>query len=232
MNVAVVIAAYNEESHIAKTIASIPRAITGVNGVDVVVINDGSKDQTAQEAKKAGAIVLSHSLNRGQGAALETGFEFVRRKGYDAVVTFDADGQHKGSEIEKMLDPILKGETEVALGSRFLTSKRESNVSFSRKAILKAGVLFTKVISRLHITDTHNGFRAFSAQALQQIRLRQDRMEHASEILELIARHNISYKEIPVVITYTDYSRKKGQRNSNALRIAWRMLLYKLERGR
>lgn len=229
MRLAVVIAAYNEASSIVQTLKSIPRHIGGISKLDIIVVNDGSSDATEELALKSGAFVLSHPINRGQGAALQTGLEYVRDNGYDIVVTFDADGQHSGREIHKIIQPILDGRTKVVLGSRFIGKTGISqNIPLSRRLVLKGGILFTRIFSRINVTDTHNGFRAISVDVLDKLRLNHDRMEHASELLDLISRYNISFSEVPVTITYTEYSKAKGQSNGNALRIAVRMLLYKL----
>jgi glycosyltransferase involved in cell wall biosynthesis len=228
MKVVVVIAAFNEGSTIAQTITSIPSTLEGVKKVDVVVVNDGSQDSTQEEAEKAGAIVLNHSINRGQGAALETGFEYSRHHEYDITVTFDADGQHNGEEINAIIQPILNKEADVVLGSRFIGKK--SYVPLGRRVVLKGGVWFTRFFSRIYVTDTHNGFRAFSLKALRKIHLRQDRMAHASEILESVSSNKIQFKEVPVTITYSDYSKAKGQRNGNAVNIVLKMVAHKLTR--
>jgi glycosyltransferase involved in cell wall biosynthesis len=224
--VAVIVAAYNEEKVIAETLSVVPKQLPGLADLDVVLVDDGSRDATLENARACGVITLHHSINRGQGAALETGFEYARRHHYDAVVTYDADGQHNPDEIKDLLKPVLSGEYDVALGSRFIGETQ--GMSSSRKLIIRGGILFTRLISRIRVSDTHNGFRALSSAALQQVRLREDRMEHASEILDIIARKNLRFTEVPVTITYTDYSMQKGQRNSNALKIALNMLMYKL----
>lgn len=227
MRLAIVIAAYNEGKSIGKVVSGIPKSFEGIKAVDCIVVDDGSKDKTAQAAKEVGAIVVCHPINRGQGAALKTGFDYALSEDYDIVVTFDADGQHKGEEIAHIIAPVIKKEVDAVLGSRFL-EKKAIRMPKSREAILKMGVLFTRLLSNIKVTDTHNGFRAFSKEALQKIEMKQDRMEHASEILDQLAKHKLSYKEVPVTIEYNDYAKVKGQRNSNAIKIAVKMLLYKL----
>jgi glycosyltransferase involved in cell wall biosynthesis len=191
----------------------------------VVVIDDGSSDETATVARKAGAIVLRHTLNRGQGAALQTGIDYALQRGAEVIVTFDSDGQHQVEDVEALLAPVLEGRCDVALGSRFLSG--ESRVPLMRKFTLKLGILFTRLVSGIRVTDTHNGLRAFSREAATKIQIRQDRMAHASEILDEIAQLRLRYLEVPTRILYTDYARSKGQRSSAAFRIVWDFLIGK-----
>jgi polyprenyl-phospho-N-acetylgalactosaminyl synthase len=225
--IAVVIAAYNEGEVLARVVAGVPRQLPGIGTIDVVVVDDGSADVTSDAAASAGAIVLRHIINRGQGAALKTGLDYAAAHGYTVAVTFDADGQHDPSEIASLVDRLLSDNLDVVLGSRFLSKKAES-LPPVRRLILKCGVLFTVFISRIKVTDTHNGFRAFRVSSLKRLKLVQDRMEHASEILDQISRQHLAYAEVPVTIIYSDYSIQKGQRSGNAVRIALKMIAHKL----
>ncbi len=227
MTLAVVIPAYNEAVGIGTVLQSLPKKVYHYRVLPIVV-DDGSKDNTSQVARDHNARVIRHIINRGQGAALKTGIEYAVANGADVIVTFDADGQHHPEEIPRMIKPILDGEVEAVLGSRFL-SQHPENLPPVRKAILKAGVLFTRLISRIRVTDTHNGFRAFHVSAIKRMNLVQDKMEHASEILDQISIHRIPYKEVPVTITYSNYSMVKGQSNLNSVKIAAKMLFYKLK---
>lgn len=221
MKITVVIPAYNEGQIIAKVISDVKGKVS-----EVVVIDDGSKDNTFETAKNAGAIVARHFLNRGQGAALQTGIQLALNRGADIIVTFDADGQHLSEEISQLVQPLLLGEVDVVLGSRFL--KTDNKIPQSRIVLLKLATLFTKLYTGLKITDSHNGLRAFSAVAAEKIQIRQDGMAHASEIIEEIKRHDFKYKEVGVTIKYTYYSINKGQKLSNSFRIVWDLLLGRL----
>lgn len=216
MAVAIIIPAYNEEKMIAEVIKDVRTTYS-----HVFVIDDGSTDRTAEVAAAAGAKVLRHVINRGQGAALQTGLRAALLDGADIIVTFDADGQMSVADISTLTAPIEAGLKDVVLGSRFLSSVNlpANTMPFLRKITLKAGLVFTKLTTGLKLTDTHNGLRAFSREAVAKLNLRCDRMAHASEILEEIARHNLRYQEVPVTIKYTDYSIKKGQKLSGAFRI-------------
>jgi polyprenyl-phospho-N-acetylgalactosaminyl synthase len=206
MKVYIVIPAFNEASSIGSVIRSL-RA----HYASVVVVDDASDDETASRASEAGALVLHHLINRGQGAALKTGISFAVRCGAEAIVTFDADGQHSVDDVEHLLDPIRSGSVDVALGSRFLSGSSAINMPASRRFMLRFAILFTRFSSGLWLTDTHNGLRALSRRAAQAIQIRQDRMAHASEILDEIGRHRLRYVEVPVQINYTPYSMSKGQ---------------------
>jgi glycosyltransferase involved in cell wall biosynthesis len=227
-SILVVIAAYNEGEVIKSVVTQIPRSLPALGTVDVIVIDDGSSDESGSFAVEAGALVIRHPINRGQGAALKTGFDYAIKHGYDIVVTLDADGQHKVDEIELLVSKLLNENLDIVLGSRFLGSA--PNITKSRYIILKIGVLFTRLLSRVNVTDTHNGFRAIMVSALRRMRIQQDRMEHASEIIDQIHQQQLVYGEVPVTIEYTDYSRLKGQNNGAALKIAGKMLADKLMR--
>lgn len=215
-----VIPAFNEAECVGEVVRQARRRFDYV-----IVVDDGSTDDTGKVAGEAGAMVLCHMLNRGQGAALQTGIEYALRQEADVIVTFDSDGQHLFEDVQALLDPVVRGQCDIALGSRFL--RGDCRVPLMRKLTLKLGVFFTRIVSGIRVTDTHNGLRAFSRHAAQQIRIRQDRMAHASEILDEIARLKLRYVEIPTRVLYTDYSRRKGQKSSAALRIVWDFLIGK-----
>ncbi len=223
--IAYVIPAFNEGRVIGDVVATLRReAPAGL----VIVVDDASNDGTREAAGAAGAIVLRHTINRGQGAALQTGFDAAIRLGADVVITFDADGQHRADNVRRLLDALETSGADVALGSRF--RGEESEMPAGRKTLLKFGLLFTRVVSRIRVSDTHNGLRAFRASALAKIRISEDRMAHASELLDLIAAGGLKYVEVPCSIRYTDYSMQKGQRWTGAPRIVFDFLLGKLFR--
>jgi polyprenyl-phospho-N-acetylgalactosaminyl synthase len=219
----VVIAAYNEAGVIGRVIADVRR-----RGFPVVLVDDGSADATPEIAERAGAVVVRHPVNLGQGAALQTGIEFGLRNGAEFVVTFDADGQHRAAEIETLIDALAESRSDFALGSRFLGAT--VNLPLSRRLLLKAATWFTRVTSGLRVTDAHNGFRAMTQRGASRIRLRQNRMAHASEFLEQIARSGLPYVEAPVTIEYSEYSLAKGQKLSDALSILLDLSVQRLQR--
>lgn len=216
--VLVVVPAYNEELIIEDIVLSIIS-----EGYSLVIVDDGSNDFTFAKAQKFSCYVLRHCINLGQGAAIQTGFQFgLQHTDCDVFVTFDADGQHRVEDIEKMIKPILDNQVDVVLGSRFLGVDPE-NIPNSRRFFLKMAALLTRIIARIKVTDTHNGFRAFSRLALSQIELVHNDMSHASEILSIIHDKKLKYVEVPVKIIYSDYSLAKGQTLLNGINILWDM---------
>jgi len=214
----VVIPAYNEQASIAQVVEEVRAAYPSV-----VVVDDGSSDDTFGEAKRVARYTLRHPVNRGQGAALQTGITFALKRGARYIVTFDADGQHRVEDIAALLEPIQKGECEIALGSRFLG--QTIDMPPARRRVLKLAVLFTRIVNRVNLTDAHNGLRAFSRHAASQIDITLDRMAHASELIDLVRDSGLAYREVPVQIRYTDYSLAKGQDSRGAFRIVWQYLL-------
>lgn len=219
MNIWIVIAAYNEERKILEVVSNLKK-----NGYkNIVVVDDGSKDKTFEQASLSKARVLRHIINRGQGAALKTGIDYALENKADIIVTFDADGQHQVEAILKLVQPVINHYADVALGSRFLTNN--SNTPFFRKLFLKGGALIFRLFYGAKVTDSHNGLRALSQKAAQQIQITSDGMEHASEIIEEIGRKKVTYCEVPVTIKYSDYSLQHGQGNLAAFRILFKMLV-------
>lgn len=218
MKVYIVIAAYNEEKKISEVVEGLKKE----RYQNIVVVDDGSRDKTYEVAEKAGAEVLRHLVNRGQGAGLQTGIDYALKKGADAIVTFDADGQHDPRDVKRVLKPVINKEADVVFGSRFLG---KSNVPFFKKLTLKGAIFFTWIFSGVWLTDAHCGFRALSRDAAKKIRITYDKMEHASEIVDEVMTKKIKYKEVPVNVRYTEYSIRKGQSVFNSIKIATRLLM-------
>jgi glycosyltransferase involved in cell wall biosynthesis len=200
----VIIPAYNEGSVIARCVSEVKRA-----GYTVVVVDDGSRDATPDQARAAGATVITHPFNLGQGAALQTGIEYALAQAAMCIVTFDGDGQHRVSEIARLTDALEREGADFALGNRFLG--QAPDLPPLRRLLLQAATLFTRATTGMKITDTHNGLRAMTRKGAAMIRLRQNRMAHASEFLGQIAASGLRYVEQPVTIEYTAYSLAKGQ---------------------
>lgn len=219
----VVIAAYNEATVIAGVIAGVKQA-----GYPVVVVDDGSRDGTGDAAETAGAIVVRHPINLGQGAALQTGIEFALLSGAAVIVTFDGDGQHRVADIAALDAALTQHDADFALGSRFLGDTL--NQPLSRRITLKLATLFTRFTVGMNITDTHNGLRAMTRRGAQRIRLRQNKMAHASEILHQVAESGLKFVEVPVTIEYSAYSLAKGQKLSDALTILLDLFARRLHR--
>jgi len=219
-----ILAAYNEEKQIEKTVNNLKNA--GYS--NIVIVDDGSEDMTYELAKKQGVHVLRHVVNRGQGAALRSGTDYALSKKAKYIIHFDADGQHRVEDIPAMISPILKGEAQICLGSRFLDKNKKTRMPLHRTFYVKGGLIFTRIMTGLKITDTHNGFRAMTAKAAKEIEITQDEMEHASEILELIARKKIKYKEVPVVINYNEETIKNSKNSfKSGVKIILKTIWYK-----
>lgn len=204
-----VIPAWNEEKGVGKVVDGLRKA----GYKNIVVVNDGSKDKTAEIAEKAGATVLSHIINRGQGAGLRTGTEYALKHGADVIVHFDSDGQHRVKDLPAMLKPVVDGKVDATLGSRFL---KKTNLPTKKKIGLKIAIFVNYVLYGIKLSDAHNGFRVLSKKAANEIKIASDGMEHASEIVEELHRNKLKYKEVPVVILYPP-----GQQGHNHSPIAW-----------
>lgn len=222
---AVVIPVHNEEPVVASVVTAVRRAYT-----HVICVDDASTDGSAAEIRRTGAYQLNHPVNLGQGAALQTGFEFARRiPEVRWVVTFDADGQHQLADVARMVEVAEETGVDVVLGSRFLSAEPIA-MPRVRRAVLRAAVAFSNAVSGLRLTDTHNGLRVLSRRVVDELQISMPDMAHASEIIDIIAANNYTYCEVPVTIAYTDYSRSKGQPVINAVNIAFDTLLRKMSR--
>jgi glycosyltransferase involved in cell wall biosynthesis len=220
----VVIAAYNEAGAIMRVVGDIKR----VGYQTVVVVDDGSTDATGALAGKAGGLVVRHPINLGQGAGLQTGIEFALSEGADVIVTFDADGQHCASDITVLIDALARRGADFALGSRSLGASK--NQPLRRRLLLKVATCFTRLTTGLSVTDTHNGLRAMTRRGASSIKLCQNRMAHASEILHQIAASRLNYVEVPVTIEYSAYSLAKGQTLGDAFMILTDLFAGRLQR--
>ena len=221
----ILIPAFNEEKKIHSVIAS----VRDHGYSNILVVNDGSSDKTGEFSREAGAEVLETLINRGQGAALSAGLEYLKETcDPDIIVTFDADGQHQAEDIKNIIAPLWDNSADIALGSRFL--RPGGKIPLTRKIILKAGVLFTNLISGVNLSDTHNGLRALGRKAISSIHINQRGMAHASEIIDEIRRNKLKYKEVPVTIVYSDYSRAKGQKSSGFLKLGLKFIINKISK--
>lgn len=209
----VVVPIFNEAEVIGPVIKNLTEHFT-----HVVCIDDGSSDESAELARQAGARILQHPINLGQGAALQTGFDYVlSQPNATHAITFDADGQHLVSDALEMLDLAKRKRISVIFGSRFLDKK--SKPGLKKQIVLKLAVIFTRAFTGLRLTDAHNGLRVLSRETLEKVRLEQNGMSHATEIVHQIAQSRLAWKEYPVEILYTEYSKRKGQSLLNSINI-------------
>ncbi|AKT52392.1 glycosyltransferase family 2 protein [Arsenicicoccus sp. oral taxon 190] len=217
-NVWLVVPLYNEAAVIGDVVEHARRTFP-----NIVCVDDGSKDASARRALEAGARLVQHPVNMGQGAALQTGFEFaLSDPRMDYVVTFDADGQHQIEDVLAMLDRIRRDDLDVIFGSRFLDER--TRPSLLKRLILKLAVAYTNLSTGTRLTDAHNGLRVLARPVLERLDIRQNRMAHASEIVAQIGAMSLGgrpvrYGEEPVHILYTDYSMAKGQSMWNSVNI-------------
>lgn len=185
---------------------------------NIVCVDDGSSDDGALAAAQAGAVVVRHPVNLGQGAALQTGIEYaVSVPSMRWIVTFDADGQHQVEDVVAMLDLATAQGLDVVFGSRFLDER--TTPSAAKKVVLKLAVAYTNVSTKTRLTDAHNGLRVISRGVAERIDITQNRMAHASELVAQIGAMDVRYGESPVHILYTDYSTAKGQSLWNSVNI-------------
>ncbi len=218
----VVIPLYNEAVVVGDVVRDLRKALEAGgppdSGWGVVCVDDGSSDGSAAVAAAAGAVVLRHAVNLGQGAALQTGLTYALRDP-DArwFVTYDADGQHQPADALAMLDVLRAGEADIVFGSRFLGQSTRPGPA--RRLLLRLAVAYTNLSTHVRLSDAHNGLRAMNRTAAQTLDIRQDRMAHASEIVAQVGQARLRWAEHGVHVLYTDYSRRKGQPGLNAVNI-------------
>jgi glycosyltransferase involved in cell wall biosynthesis len=204
---------YNEASVVGTVITGLRKVFPYV-----VCVDDGSTDGSQEVARAAGAVVVQHPVNLGQGASLQTGIEYaLNDPELDCIVTFDADGQHRVVDAQAMAERIKSGEAEIVLGSRFLDKR--TKLSPAKRLVLRTAAVQSRMATGLALTDAHNGLRALSPKVARGIHLTQNRMAHASELVHQIAEMKPKWVEQPVEIIYTDYSKAKGQSLLNSVNI-------------
>ena len=218
----IVIPAFNESAVIYKVLKSLPKKIKGISSLEVIVVDDGSRDKTAHQVSKAKVKVISHSINRGVGAATKTGIDFAKKSNADIVITFDADGQHDPIDIKKLVSPIISQKADLVVGSRF---KKRQKIPLDRFILNWFANFITFALFGVFSTDSQSGLKAFSKKTIDLIEFKSDRMDFSSEILAEAKRNNLPIVEVPIKAIYTDYSRKKGQKNLNAIPIFVRLLV-------
>jgi glycosyltransferase involved in cell wall biosynthesis len=220
----VIVTAFNE----AKVIREVILRLLALR-VHVVVVDDASEDGTSEQLRGLPISLVRHTVNLGQGAALQTGFDFALSRGARYLVTFDADGQHDEGAIPRLIHVLTHDGKDVALGSRFL-GRKASGMGRGRRLLLKAAVLYTRWTTGLRVSDAHNGLRAFRAEVAPALRITQNRMAHASELLQRIKEGRLSFAEVPTVVRYTEYSKAKGQSGLGAVDILYDLLIGRLLR--
>ena len=220
--VCAIVPAYNEATVIADVIQTSKKAFAKIKGfdIDIVVVNDGSRDETSSEAKKGGAIVVDHILNSGAGGATLTGLAYARKHKYDIAATMDADGQHAPEDVVKGIKKIDKSPSGLLIGSRLIDSEGMSKT----KVLGNKGLsLITKVLFGVNVTDSQSGLRIYSRAAIEKLDWKTTGYEFCSEMIWRAKQLGIEIEEFPIQAIYTDYSRSKGQNNWNAINIVKRL---------
>ena len=205
MKICVLIPAYNESERIGELILQI-LALKGITGI--IVVDDGSIDSTADEARKAGAVVLKHEKNKGKGAALRTGFSYVKSGDFEAVITLDGDGQHDWNEIPNFIEVYKKGGADVIVGSRMTKCE---NMPFVRYLTNRFTSFVTSLLGTCKVTDSQSGFRLISSDVLKRIELSTSKFEIESEVIIKAARKGFKIKEIPISTVYLADSTKRSK---------------------
>ena len=214
-----VVPLFNEGSVIGDVVRDARRTFP-----NIVCVDDGSSDDGADQAARAGAVVVRHPVNLGQGAALQTGFEYaLGDPSMRWVVTYDADGQHQVADVVDMVETARTEGLDVVFGSRFLDERTKPGAA--KRVVLALAVWYTNVTTKTRLTDAHNGLRVISRDVVDRIEITQNRMAHASELVAQIGALDVRYAERPVHILYTDYSRSKGQSLWNAVNILVELIL-------
>ena len=209
----VVIPVFNEaqvlQSVVESTLAVFP---------NVVCVDDGSRDGSVEAVLRTRAHLVRHPVNLGQGAALQTGLSYARAQpGAEYFVTFDADGQHRLEDAQKMVDVARSPDVDLVLGTRF--GEHAATVPFAKRLILRTAVLLSPAGRKLKLTDAHNGLRVLTRPVVENMQITMNGMAHASEIVSYLGRSSWRVREVPVSIRYTDYSRSKGQSVLNGVNI-------------
>ena len=223
----IIVPVYNEDPLVLQ------RTVGGLLGksYSVLVVDDGSTPPVQLNFKTERLKVIRHCLNLGQGAALQTGITYALLHQKSWCVSFDADGQHSPTEIPSLLQPIWDGDANITFGSRFVRPADRKAIPVSRRMILLLGRIFNGLMTGIWMTDAHNGFRAFDQQAMHYLQLKENRMAYATELLWQLRKAKLNWKEVPVHITYSPYSLKKGQSSWQAVRIASDVVLRLIFRG-
>jgi len=217
MKIICVVPAYNEESEIFKVVSELKKQVD-----EVVVIDDGSIDATKKIATVAGAVVLIHLINRGQGAALKTGTEYALEKKADIIIHFDGDGQFVATDIINFIKAIDEKKYDIVFGSRFIAANTKNEIPrFKKYIIIPLARLANKLFLGIRLTDPQSGFRAMNKKAAELIDWQQDDMAHCSEILFLTNKHKLNFCEVPIKVIYKNF----GQRLSGGFKILKDLLI-------
>ena len=210
-NVYILIPVYNEGSKVEEVINTLKPHFK-----NIVVVNDGSEDNTLSVLESLDVKLINHSVNLGQGAAISSGFDFIKKiENAEAVITFDADGQHSPQDAISFANEIIRCKEEIIFGTRFLENKK--NIPFTKRMALSIIIFLTNKISKVNLSDVHNGLKAIKVSCLNKLNIDIDGFAFESQIIHIVGSGDISYKEMSTNIIYTQYSKNKGQKLLNGL---------------
>lgn len=219
----VVIPAFNEEESIGQVLSTLCD-----KEYSVVVVDDGSTDDTWSIVRCFPALGIRHVVNLGQGAALQTGMNFAIRQRAKIIVHFDADGQHCADEISHLIEPILRNEADVVFGSRFLREEDRLQIPIKKRLLLRVATVVNGLLTGVWLSDAHNGMRALNLEAARKVTIKENGYAHASEILLRVRDAGLRFTEVPTQVAYTEYSMAKGQPLWNSINIAVDVLLRRI----
>lgn len=215
---AIIIPVYNEGTVIEKVIRSLPTKIQGISKIFIIIVDDGSTDDSSERAKRCkNVIVLNQKINLGVGATTFTGLRAALKIGATMAVTIDGDGQHESSDIFNIIKPIVQRKANIVIGNRFMLAQ---NIPLQRKILNKLASLLIYILYGVKINDSQTGFRAYDTQALKLLKITSNGYEACSELIGEAKKHKLSFVEMPIKVYYTEYSMNKGQHFSRSLDMA------------
>lgn len=226
MKLGILIPAYNESSSIESVLSSLPKKMDGFESLAVIVVDDGSKDDTYDRARKISPYTVRHAVNLGVGAATQTGLEVAKRLKVDVLVTMDADGQHNPKDIKKMVEPIIKGKADVVIGTRMLNPKGMPLLKILGNHFMNA---LTFIVFGQWTSDSQSGMKGFSKKAIRKMKLHSIGYEVCSEMIGEIKRNKLSLVEVPITVIYSDYSKSRGQTWLNGINILTKIIAIKMQ---
>lgn len=220
----VIIPVFNEAQVLGGVIEDVRRYFG-----NIICVNDGSSDRSSQEIIKAGATLIEHPINLGAGAATQTGIDYaLQDANAKYFVTIDADGQHDIKDAVNMLEYLKKYKLDVVFGSRFIGNVH--NISLAKRTFLKAAAVFSDKTTGVNISDPHIGLRVFNRLFSENLKLTLPDFAHASELIHRVSDGNYKYAEVPVTVTYSDYSKSKGQPMLNAINITIDLFFHRISK--
>lgn len=201
----IIVPAFNEEERIGQVL----RDLKAEGYENIVVVDDGSKDETGEVAKSEGVIVLQHCINRGPGAATQTGLSFAKQKDADFAVTIDADGQHDARDVSRLIEKAEMDNLDMVFGSRFMEAS--NTIPLQKRFFNEIADIITFILSTKWVSDSQTGLKVFSKHALEKIYINTSGFEFCTEIFMQIRHYDLKFEELPIKVIYNTNNQKKGQ---------------------